>query len=91
LKQGRRRDIDLRKLKRLITGRLDVLKIAHHGAINGYSRELVSELKPRICVISVGEFNTFGHPSPSVIEELEKAGCGVIRTDKAGSVVIKSR
>lgn len=83
--------LDLRKLKRLISGRLDVLKIAHHGAVNGYSRELVAELKPRICVISVGKDNTFGHPSPSVIEELEKAGCGVIRTDKAGNVVIRSR
>jgi len=91
LEAGAQERIDLRKLKRMVTGRLDVLKMAHHGAINGYSRELVSELKPRVCVISVGEFNTFGHPSPLVVEELEKLGCGVIRTDKAGNVVIKSR
>ncbi|HAI63039.1 MAG: internalization-related competence protein ComEC/Rec2 protein [candidate division WWE3 bacterium GW2011_GWF2_41_45] len=83
--------LDLRKLKRLISGRLDVLKISHHGAVNGYSRELVAELKPVVCVISVGEFNTFEHPSLPVIEELEAAGCGVIRTDKVGDVVISSR
>ena len=83
--------LDLRKMKRLISGRLDVLKIAHHGAVNGYSRELVAELRPKICVISVGKDNTFGHPSPLVVLELEAAGCGVIRTDMAGSVVIRSR
>jgi len=86
--QGR---IDLDELEKEIDGRLDVLKIAHHGAKNGLNKTLVSRLKPRVCVISVGADNKFGHPSLSVVETLEELGCSVIRTDLAGNVVVRSR
>lgn len=86
--QGR---IDFGKLEKEIDGRLDVLKVAHHGAKNGLNKTLVARLKPRICAISVGADNKFGHPSPLTVETLEELGCGVIRTDKAGNVVVGTR
>lgn len=83
--------LDIKKIKKLVSGRLDVLKIAHHGAINGYYPALIHALKPRFCVISVGKDNKFRHPSEEVLQGLKNSGCEVIRTDEAGSVVINSR
>lgn len=82
--------LDLKALERMVEGELDVLKIAHHGAVNGYYLPLVRALNPKYCVVSVGKNNSFGHPSLSVLESLEEEGCKVLRTDEVGDVVIKS-
>lgn len=78
--------IDLAELEKNIVGGLDVVKIAHHGAQNGHSSELISTLKPENCIVSVGVDNTFGHPNPDVINELVALGCTVRRTDREGDI-----
>ncbi len=42
--------------------------------------------RPRLAVISVGAKNTFGHPSPEVVDRLTSARARVMRTDTAGTV-----
>ncbi len=81
--------LDLKTLNSYIDGELDVLKIAHHGAINGYYSTLLRELKPKTCIVSVGKDNFFGHPSPAVITEISRSGCTIRRTDEEGSIVIQ--
>jgi competence protein ComEC len=66
--------------------RSDLWKIAHNGSRTSTSPDLVSEVRPRIAVISVGARNTFGHPRPEVLERLAGAGASVYRTDVNGAV-----
>jgi competence protein ComEC len=80
--------LDLAPLKVFINGKLNVIKIAHHGSYNGVYMPLINELKPEKCVVSVGSDNTFGHPDKKSMESLTAAGCEVLRTDLLGDIVI---
>ena len=82
--------LDLDSIKTLIEGDLDVLKVAHHGSINGTYLPLLTSLKPKNCLISVGSDNKFGHPSLQAVKTMEDAGCRVLRTDLVGDIVIKT-
>ena len=45
-------------------GPVDVLKVAHHGSEDAGLDALLDRTDPRLAVISVGEDNPFGHPTP---------------------------
>jgi competence protein ComEC len=64
----------------------DVLKIGHHGGKNSTTPEFLSAVRPSIGIISVGETNSYGHPSPDLLERLEGASVRILRTDKNGAV-----
>jgi len=64
----------------------DVLKVAHHGSKYSTSDLFLENVKPKIAVISVGAKNTYGHPTPEVLQRLEKFGIKVLRTDKDGDI-----
>ncbi len=51
----------------------DVLKVSHHGSINGTTATFLAEATPAIAVISSGN-NSFGHPSYTVTGMLSDAG-----------------
>jgi len=68
----------------------DVLKVAHHGSKYSTSDIFLENVKPKIAVISVGAKNTYGHPTPEVLQRLDKFGIKVLRTDKDGDVKIIS-
>ena len=62
-----------------------VLKVSHHGSRTGTTKSLVKTLKPGAAVISVGEDNSYGHPSQQVLEAL--GDTKVYRTDKNGTII----
>jgi competence protein ComEC len=66
--------------------RSDVLKIGHHGSKNSTMPEFLAAVQPRIGIISSGESNPYGHPSPELLERLENAGVRIYRTDRDGAV-----
>lgn len=66
--------------------RADVLKIGHHGSKNSTMPEFLASVQPRIGIISLGESNPYGHPSPELLERLENAGVRTYRTDRDGAV-----
>ena len=68
----------------------DVLKIAHHGSSNSTGESFLKETTPSFAVISVGENNNYGHPSPRVIELLDTCGIIYARTDESGAICFKS-
>jgi competence protein ComEC len=68
--------------------RADVLKIGHHGSKNSTTPELLAAVQPKFGVISAGQDNPYGHPSPELLERLENAGVRILRTDKDGAVRI---
>jgi len=63
-----------------------LLKVAHHGSASATSLELLSTLRPRYAVISVGTRNSYGHPRRVVLERLQQAGVKTYRTDQEGAV-----
>lgn len=67
-------------------GDIDVLKVSHHGSIDGTSAALINILKPELAVIHVGNDNSFGHPSQKVLNILQ--GVKVLRTDLLRSITI---
>src|SRR6266581_6325471 len=42
--------------------------------------------QPRLGIISAGEDNPYGHPSPELLERLKNAGVRTLRTDRDGAV-----
>ena len=68
----------------------DVLKVGHHGSKHSSSAEFINLVKPTYSLISVGEFNTFKHPSKDVIAILRKCNSKIMRTDLMGCVTLVS-
>ena len=64
----------------------DVLKVGHHGSKNSTTQEFLDTVAPAIAIISAGEDNPYGHPSPELLERLENAGVRILRTDRDGAV-----
>lgn len=70
---------------------VEILKVSHHGSADALLPSLLEDLSPHIAVISVGEGNTYGHPTPETLATLAAApGLAVYRTDRDGAVTIES-
>lgn len=67
----------------------DILKVAHHGSKTSSSLEFLEIVSPELAVITVGE-NSYGHPHPEVLANLEQFGIYVLRTDINGDIKIVS-
>lgn len=63
----------------------DIFKVSHHGGASSNSQELLKKISPSIAVISVGEGNSYGHPSEEVLTDLVEEGAKIWRTDEQGS------
>ena len=48
----------------------DVLKLGHHGSDSSSSADFLAAVAPAVAVVSAGEDNRFGHPSPAVLERV---------------------
>jgi competence protein ComEC len=68
--------------------RSTVLKVAHHGSDTSTSQQFLAAVAPEVATVSVGVNNTFGHPSPEVLERLtDRLGeDDVYRTDEDGTI-----
>lgn len=66
---------------------VDVLKVAHHGSAH-QEPALLERLRPRVALVSCGEDNPYGHPSPKVLAGLHALGSAVVRTDTHGSLAV---
>jgi competence protein ComEC len=70
--------------------RADVLKVGHQGSSTSSTAEFLDAVKPRVALVSVGEGNTYGHPSATIMASLAERGAEVLRTDRAGTVVVET-
>ena len=71
--------------------KVDILKVAHHGSKGATTEAFLSETAPGISVISSGEGNRYGHPSPELLERLQAAGTRIFLTQTGGAVRIEFR
>lgn len=69
---------------------ISLLQVPHHGSKTGLSLEILNLLKPKVAVISVGKNNRYGHPTPYVLDLLEKAQTKTLRTDQKGEIEVIS-
>lgn len=67
----------------------ELLVAGHHGAAGSTGYALLSRLRPQTVLISVGEDNSYGHPSPQTLARIEAAGAAVYRTDQCGTITIR--
>jgi competence protein ComEC len=70
--------------------RADVLKVGHHGSITSTTPAFLSAVQPRVALISVGAGNLYGHPDPATLSALAAARAQVLRTDRLGSIVLRT-
>jgi competence protein ComEC len=47
-------------------------------------------VQPRLALVSVGAHNTYGHPDAGVIFALGALGATVMRTDRDGTVIVRT-
>lgn len=67
---------------------IDILKIGHHGSPSSTSEIFLDFVSAEYAVISVGETNTYGHPSPFVMNRLFDNGVVTYRTNRHGNIVL---
>jgi competence protein ComEC len=88
-------DAEAQTEQRLISNNVNLaatlLKVAHHGSKYATTDEFVRRVKPAAALISLGEFNRYGHPAQAVLERLRSAGARVYRTDLQGELTIISK
>lgn len=68
----------------------DLLKVGHHGSSSSTCYRFLREVMPAYAVISVGEDNSYGHPTEAVLSRLSDAGTVVYRTDQSGTIIARS-
>jgi len=67
-----------------------LLKVGHHGSDTSTSYVFLREIMPQYAVISVGEGNSYGHPTDDTLSRLRDAGATVYRTDLQGDIICYS-
>ena len=77
-------DLPLNKI-----GKVDVLKVGHHGSKSSSSDSFIKAVSPKNAVICCGTDNKYGHPHQETLNTLSKYGVTVYRTD-TGTVVASS-
>ncbi len=76
-------------LRRFTLPDVDILAAGHHGSASSTSEELLDAVKPETVLISVEEDNRYNHPAQELLDRLLQRGIEIIRTDEAGTIVIK--
>ena len=67
-----------------------VLKVGHHGSDTSINYVWLNAIMPQYAVISVGEGNSYDHPTDAVLSRFRDADVTVYRTDLNGDVVAVS-
>ena len=67
-------------------GKVDVLKVAHHGSRTSSTEEFIEATRPAFAIVSVGPDNSYGHPTAEVLGRLNDKQTEVLRTDRVGLV-----
>jgi len=73
-----------------VLGKVELLKVGHHGSKYASSAEFLDTVHPALGVISVGAQNRFGHPTQETLMRLDQIGARILRTDVSGDVEVDS-
>lgn len=70
------------------SGKIDILKIGHHGSKYSSTEEFLQQVDPYVCLISAGRKNRYGHPHMETLKRIDETDGTVFRTDLMGQVVV---
>ncbi len=82
---------ELRLLSHWDLPEVEVLAAGHHGAKTSTGTTLLEVTHPQYVAISVGAGNPYGHPARETLERILHSGAEIIRTDEAGTIVLRRR
>lgn len=71
-------------------GKIDVLKVGHHGSNSSSSEKFLNTVLPKYSIISVNNSEYSKHPSENTIERLNSIHSEIYRTDVNGTIWITS-
>jgi competence protein ComEC len=71
-------------------GKVDVLKVPHHGSKTGMSDYFLTQISPSLAIISVGAKNKYGHPAVQTLDLLNSHSIKTLRTDQNGTIEVVS-
>jgi competence protein ComEC len=79
------------KVQDVPLGVIPIVKVPHHGSPDSLVFGFYERLSHRagMAVISVGP-NSYGHPSPDVLQSAEENGLKVFRTDLDGAIALRA-
>lgn len=72
--------------KGLVDPKAELLKIAHHGSVNGTDQAFLDAVTPLYAAISVGKDNKYGHPHAPTLTLLDANKIKYFRTDQIGTI-----
>lgn len=84
------RDAEQAVLNKGIDLSATVLKVGHHGSDTSTGYVFLREVMPQYAVISVGNGNSYGHPTEETLSRLRDADVKVFRTDMQGDIFCTS-
>ncbi len=64
----------------------DILRLGHHGSSTSSSEAFLAAVDPDVAIISVGENNSYGHPSKETMDRLKELDIHCRRTDLEGTI-----
>ena len=67
-----------------------VLKVGHHGSDTSSTYPFLREIMSAYAIISVGEDNSYGHPTDDTLSRLRDADVQIYRTDLHGDIYLTS-
>lgn len=66
----------------------DLFKVPHHGSRFSLDLDWLNQINPQAVVIPVGK-NSFGHPTPGVLQYWQERRIPVYRTDEDGTIRVR--
>jgi len=69
--------------------RADVLLAPHHGSGTSSTPAFLDAVSPSIALFQVGYRNRYRHPKAEVVARYDERGIRVLRSDRAGAVVLR--
>lgn len=85
-------DLDAEQMEEVddLAGKINLLKVPHHGSRFGLTSGILDILDPNLSVISVGKTNKYGHPTDFILDLLKSSNTKILRTDQNGEVEVTS-
>ena len=75
--------------KTLSVGKVDLIKVGHHGSKTSSSATFIDQVSPKYAVFMIGK-NSYGHPDEETLNVFKERNIPVYRTDENGTIIFTS-
>lgn len=78
---GSTKTVDLESVVAPLVNQVDILHVNHHGSDTSSSETYLETLQPQVALISLGNNNTYGHPTQNILTRLYNVGAEIYQTE----------